>query len=441
MSDSAASSRTARIHTAEKENGKRISDNEAILRLIELSPLDYDRVREDEAGRLGVRVTTLDRAVEGQRVALEASEIADSVIERLQPSSAPVNGAELMDELLNLVRRFVVLPDEASVAIVLWAVWSYAYDLGRICPRLLITSPEKRCGKTTLVELLAGLCHRSLAASNVSPAALFRSIEAWHPTLLIDEADTFLSENLELRGIINSGHTRHLAFVLRAEGEKFEPKKFSTWAPMVLAMIKTPPGTLLDRCIAIQLRRKLPTESVDKPPMDLVDRCRSQRERILRWVSDHADELKESPKMLPPSPNDRALDNWDPLFRVAEVAGADWPERARAAFAHLVLSQEDEDSIGPLILADIRKIFSELNRSRMHSTQLIECLIEIDGRPWADWRRGKSLNANNLSRFLRPFGIHPKQMKIDNTNRNGYELRDFQDAFNRYIGSDAGESL
>ena len=78
-----------------------------------------------------------------------------------------------------------------------------------------IESPEKRCGKTTLLAVLGELVNRPVAAANISSPAFFRVIEESQPTLLIDEADTFLSGNDELRGILNSGYTRNTAYVVR----------------------------------------------------------------------------------------------------------------------------------------------------------------------------------------------------------------------------------
>ncbi len=43
-------------------------DNAVVQRLAALSPMDYDRRREDEAKRLGVRVSTLDAEVQKRRV-------------------------------------------------------------------------------------------------------------------------------------------------------------------------------------------------------------------------------------------------------------------------------------------------------------------------------------------------------------------------------------
>jgi putative DNA primase/helicase len=81
------------------------------------------------------------------------------------------------------------------------------------------------------------------------------------PTLLIDEADTFLKDNDELRGILNTGHRRG-GQVTRTVGDEFEPRQFTTWSPVAIAMIGRLPDTLDDRAITIRLKRRKPSERV-----------------------------------------------------------------------------------------------------------------------------------------------------------------------------------
>ncbi len=56
---------------------------------------------------------------------------------------------------------------------------------------------------------------RTLSCELQQIAALYRAIEKYGPTLLIDEADTFLRENRELLGILNAGYERG-KFAVRA---------------------------------------------------------------------------------------------------------------------------------------------------------------------------------------------------------------------------------
>src|SRR5262249_24047338 len=128
------------------------------------------------------------------------------------------DGAALLDDLTHTHRRFVSLPDGRGEAPPLWLRFTYPLHAFAVAPILALCSPLKRCGKTTTEELTAALAKRPLAAANITVAALYRTVEQFAPTLVVDEAETFLLTNLGLRGIINSGHTRATAFVVRTVG-------------------------------------------------------------------------------------------------------------------------------------------------------------------------------------------------------------------------------
>ena len=125
-------------------------------------------------------------------------------------------GRELIEEIANIFTLYVDLPDKAERLLALWVIHTYTIGVTRVNPLLYIYSPQMRCGKSTLLSVLSRLVNRPMQVSGMSSAALYRSVEAWQPTLLLDEADSFLkakSESAEaLRGIINSCWTRESAF-------------------------------------------------------------------------------------------------------------------------------------------------------------------------------------------------------------------------------------
>lgn len=137
-----------------------------------------------------------------------------------EPWSEPVDGGQLLDDLATLISRFVVLPKFAPETLAAWVLHTYAFHLREVSTYLGIESDEKRCGKTTLLSVLLELVSRPVVAANISPPALFRAIEEAHPTLLIDETDTFLHGNDELRGILNAGYTRKTAYVVRVAPQR-----------------------------------------------------------------------------------------------------------------------------------------------------------------------------------------------------------------------------
>jgi putative DNA primase/helicase len=180
-----------------------------------------------------------------------------------EPWPEPVDGAALIGGLEAAINRYVVLPKDAAFTCALWALHAHCFDAFTCTPRLAITAPEKRCGKTTLIDVIALLVPKVLTTANISAAALFRTVELARPALLIDEADTFLGENEELRGILNSGH-RAGGQVIRAVGEDFEPRAFSTHCPVAIAQIGKLPDTLADRSIHISMKRRAPGERVTR---------------------------------------------------------------------------------------------------------------------------------------------------------------------------------
>jgi len=233
----------------ETVNGGSETVEEAVERLAALDPIAYDRVREEEAKRIECRLGTLDRAVSRRRPKAPNADNDDGAglgLFEPEPWLDPVDGVDMLDQLVAVIKRYLVLEDHAAEAIALWVLHTYAHDTAFISPRLAFLSPDKRCGKTTALMVVQHLVWKALPAANITAAALFRSIEAASPTLCIDEADTFLRDNDELRGILNSGHNRANAFVIRVTGEEHTPAQFRTWAPVAIAMIGNLPDTLAD---------------------------------------------------------------------------------------------------------------------------------------------------------------------------------------------------
>src|SRR2546425_8842168 len=107
-----------------------------------------------------------------------------------EPWPEPVVGSDLLDQMAATFSRFLVLSATAADAEALWCLNTYAYDAAGVLPNLCIRSSEKRCGKTRNLEILGCLVQRPLHTANITPAALYRTIDQYQPTLLIDEADT-----------------------------------------------------------------------------------------------------------------------------------------------------------------------------------------------------------------------------------------------------------
>lgn len=352
------------------------------------------------------------------------------------PWPVPVNGAALLDAIAAMFQRYLALPQHASTALALWVLHVYAFPAWFTSPILAITSPVKRCGKTLLLIVLGALVPRRLFASNVTPAVLFRTIEKYGPTLLIDEADTFVRDNDELRGVLNSGHTRTTAVAIRAVGDDHDPRAFSTWCPKAIALIGKLPDTLGDRAIEIAMHRRTGGERVERLRQDRIEaECCDLRRQAVRWAADHLCELQDADPLVPGELHDRAADCWRASLACADRAGGNWPTLAREAAKALSGVTDDADQPAVvLLLGDVRAIFGA--RDELSSADLVKALRALDSRPWATWGKDdKGLTSHALARLLKDFKIHPIKIRFGADTLNGYTRRMFDDAWARYTAS------
>ncbi|MCX7091823.1 MAG: hypothetical protein NTU48_10335 [Legionellales bacterium] len=269
-----------------------------INELAKLPEITYQHIRKESAKSLNMSVLVLDKLVKQARREIEAN--SNSLFPNVEPWHNLVDGQVLFDELENLINRIMAFPSVHEVkAIVLYILHTHLIDAADCSPILFISSPEKRCGKSTLLSVLQRLVHRPLVASNISPAALYRSIEKWSPALILDEADTFMRDNEEIRGVVNSGHTRDMAYVIRCSGDNNVPEPFNTWCPKIIAGIGHLPDTNEDRAIIIQLRRKLADEIKDKIrdiPLSTFDEL---LRKCVRFSKDNIEYLKTIKPTIP----------------------------------------------------------------------------------------------------------------------------------------------
>ncbi len=409
-----------------------------IEKLAALPAAEYDRERKDAAKKLGIRVRTLDAEVERLRPKDSTEGIG---FDDIEPWHEAIDLDQLLEEIAATVRRFIICQVETARAVALWAAMTWLMDVIQIAPLAVITAPEKRCGKSLLLFLLGRLVHRPLTASNITPAALFRSIDAWRPTLLVDEADAFMKENEELRGLLNCGHTRDSAYIVRVVGDDHTPTKFTVWGAKAIAGIGRLADTLMDRSITLELRRKLPHESVERLRYVEPGLFETLAAKLARFAGDHSESVRLARPELPPSLNDRAQDNWEPLLAIADVAGGRWPSWARDAALKLSGAESPTESIGTELLADIKEVFHTRRVERLPSTDLLTALCEDDEAPWATYNRGKPMSTRQLARKLDGYGIRSRNIRFGMEIRKGYEAEDFKEAWSRYIPLPATPSV
>ena len=208
------------------------------------------------------------------------------------------------------------------------------------------------------------------------------------------------------------------------------------------------PDTLHDRSVIVDLKRRLPSETIEPFRPDRARHLDVLARKAARWAKDHAVAIAETDPQMPPEIFNRDADNWRPLLAIAEVAGDKWPKLAQqVAKLCCAVSGVDDASRLELLLGDIRDTFAQLGAApvaelfatsadlEIPSKPLVEALAKIEGRPWAEMgKNGKPITQNRLARMLKPLGIRPGKVGPEEARLNGYKLSQFKDAFDRYLG-------
>jgi hypothetical protein len=360
---------------------------------------------------------------------------------------AAVDAAALLDDVVAFIRRYVVLSALQAVALALWVLHTWVLDAAETTPYLSITSPEKRSGKTRLLEVLSLLAARPWFTGRVTPAVLVRKVALQTPTLLLDETDAAFAGEREyaeaLRAVLNAGYRRGaVASLCVKAGGDFELKDLPVFGCKAIAGIGKLPDTVADRAISIVLKRRAPSESVARFRWrEAREAADPLRERLERWAPANVKALAEARPDIPPALDDRAADGWEPLLAIADAAGGDWPERTRKAALELSAGHAyEDDSLGVRLLRDIRSVFTEEGADRLASGELVAALVAMEEAPWGDLR-GKPLDARGLARLLRRYSICPHNLRSGDSVAKGYEVGDFADSWARYTPEIAATSV
>ena len=443
---------------ADEAKAKATADEQKIIdALARLDAREYDRRREEAADQIGIRRGTLDGEVRARREAL-AEETGPPPLFGywiVEPWPEPVETDALLLSISRRLQRHVVFSTEANVtATALWILFAWVHDIAAVhSPMLLVTSPEKNSGKTTLLDLIKFLTPNAMVCVGVTEAALFRGIELWDCTLIIDEADTILIDNEPLRAVINTGWTRGSG-VPRCLGDEKVPHLFPTFCGKALGMKgKKLPDTTLSRTITIEMKPKRGSEKVERFRHIDDDGLRQLREQAKRWAADNGETLRDAGPDIS-GLNNRVSENWWMQFAIADLAGGEWPELARRA-ARKLSEAEEVSSISVRAIAAIQGIFDGRDRFELltaketpeqaeaiaatlrvdefSSAELVERLAADASGPWAEWKAGKPITQAQLARVLKPFRIGPLLFRSKSgAVVRGYRRFQFEEAWDLY---------
>jgi hypothetical protein len=357
-----------------------------------------------------------------------------------EPAAQQFNAAQILDSVSDFIRKYVHLSDAQARIAAVWMAHTHALSAATTTPYLAVTSAVKQSGKTRLLEIFELLVAKPWLTGRVTAACLIRKVDQVRPTLLLDESDAAFSGEKEyaeaLRGVLNTGfYAGGVASCCVGQGANITYKDFRTYCAKAIAGIGQLPDTVADRSIPIRLQRKKPGEVVARFRRRFAKLEAAEiKTEVSDWMTSIADRLKDAEPALPDELSDRQQDGVEPLLAIADEAGGDWPQSVRQGAVEIFRSAAAEDqNVGVQLLSDIRSIFEVIPEDKVTSAELLDKLKEVETSPWADWGKGKGLTPNGLSRLLKPFGISPRTIRVEDKTPKGYLRESFEDAFDRYL--------
>ena len=412
--------------------------------------------------KMDLRQTILDEAADPSEIEKPGQNdqrIAGRAVEFpvFEPWKVKVAGDKILSSLAELIKRYLYIKPEQADAVALWCAMAWLHEHPKLecAPFLNITAPSSKAGKTTLVTLVVAVVPRPKSLTGASEAFVFRMIEKYAPTLILDEIDRQLAKNdgegAYLVGLLNGSQTRETATIGRVEKvqngpvTELVPVEFSTWCPKVLSGIGGLADTTVERSIQIRMERKPKKERRDRWRNRDRQAVMDLSRKIGTWVESNADKIiaaREGVK-LPETINDRQMDSWEALGAIAVVAGGDWPERAYAACKYITGASEDTRSNAERLIGDLCSIFTHTEEKQfIKSSVICGYLNMMEERPWSKWNKGRSFDMNTLARMLKPFEIKPKQKKqSDGSVFRGYFYTDLETLFARYPTTDGSNPM
>src|SRR5262249_42017434 len=154
------------------------------------------------------------------------------------------------------------------------------------------------------------------------------------------------------------------------------------------------------------------------------------REALAAWGKGAVDVLRDARPALSEALPDRAAEVWEPLLAIADLAGGEWPARARKAALELHQGRTDTDSGGGALLRAIREAFyppptretpEPESVDQVFTIDLLRHLVDREDEPWPGWwgrdvdqaKEGETPRkpAMELARYLKPYRVQPEKLR------------------------------
>ena len=360
---------------------------------------------------------------------------------QVEPWDEPVNTRELLNAVTAQFEKYIIIHDRVVAPIVsLWTAFEWVHDdIATFSPILIFQGGDTEMAKSAASEAVSHMSPRAFIIVEPTGPAFYRFVDRVHPALFLDDADKLLPRRPDLAHIVNSSWKRG-SYIPRTDAHGVV-HLFDAFGPRCLngidLLAHLAPATRT-RCITIDM---LPLLEEEKDRITSMRYAADDenfvilRRKLLRWAIDNMAALKSAKPRMPDGFFGRLEENYHLLFAIADLAGGDWPKKARAAAVRLS-REHNEPSLGKRLLA----IFFDL--SIRHGTRLrseeLEQLVPAEDDEFANYH-GHSIKKHEIATILKPYcNIRPRLISVRGRKDRdrGYDTTwpEFTLAFKHYLG-------
>lgn len=188
---------------------------------------------------------------------------------------------ELLARIRYFIHRYVDVSAVFEELSAYYVLLSWLYDCFYELPYLRVRG-DYGSGKTRFLLVVGSLCYKPMFASGASTTSpLFRIMDAFKGTLILDESDFRLSdERAEIVKILNNGNARGFP-VLRTEvnrSKEFDPRAYTVFGPKIVATRGYFDDRALEsRCLTEDMGHERLRDDV---PLNLDDRYKEEAKTI-----------------------------------------------------------------------------------------------------------------------------------------------------------------
>ena len=351
----------------------------------------------------------------------------------------------IVDDIREYLTKYVAFNNENhSLILAMWALHTWVFEYQNTTPYIYLSSQEKQSGKSLTLEVLETITKNPVKSTDMTPAVMFRLIDKFKPTIMLDEVDTIFNgkANEHMRGLINTGYKKG-GNVYRCDAStELGVVPYSTFSPKILAGIdnKCLPDTIADRCIPIKLTR-ISQEDIDSDRVETfyAEDAEEEANALLDKMVDATIAIVDKVSGIRPDEMKNIKPRqWEisrPLVSLAMLIDPSGELESDLKSA-LVEAFESEDSVQNLsvlqtVLTDIKEIFDDMITlgdkfpDKIHTDAIISKLNEKSG--------GERWTGKLLSKVLEPIKIRPTTIRRGNQVLKGYKKEQFMDAWTRFV--------